>query len=61
MSSASQQWIIRADNAIVSAGYPLLRYVPKVLLKIPGGAVDLKLHCHKLTAANVSGERFPLW
>jgi hypothetical protein len=61
MSSVSQQWIIRADNAIVWAGYPILHHVPKVLLKIPGGVVDLKVHCHKLTVGNVSGERIPLW
>jgi hypothetical protein len=61
MSSIKQQWIIRPDNAIVRAGYPVLHYVPRVLLNVPWGVVDLKVQCYELTAANISGECFPLW
>jgi len=43
MSVVNHQWITQADNAIVSVGYPILQYVPGVLLEIPGGIVDLKV------------------
>jgi hypothetical protein len=43
MSAVNLQCITRADNAIVSVGYPVLHYVPGLLLKIPGGVVDLKV------------------
>jgi len=43
MCAVNHQCITRADNAIVSVGYPVLGYVPRVLLKIPGGVVHLKV------------------